>query len=145
MKIDSSTGLYRRAAALLAFVAAALMFGTFAGATVPPPRRSSRSTSAPSAAPISSARAVNDAGQVVGYSASASGESHAFSWTQAGGMVDLGTLGGRSSNAFAVNDAGQVVGTARPPRRKSRVLVDAGGRDDRPRHARRRASSAPTR
>ena len=33
MNIDSSTGLYGRAAALLAFVAAALMFGTFAAAT----------------------------------------------------------------------------------------------------------------
>ena len=35
---------------------------------------------------------------------------HAFSWTPAGGMLDLGTLGGRDSEARAVNAAGQVVG-----------------------------------
>jgi probable HAF family extracellular repeat protein len=34
---------------------------------------------------------------------------HAFSWTQAGGMIDLGTLGGPSSQAWGV-DNGQVVG-----------------------------------
>ncbi len=36
---------------------------------------------------------------------------HAFSWTQAGGVVDLGTLGGRFSFAYAVS-GGQVVGLA---------------------------------
>ena len=40
-------------------------------------------------------------------------ETHAFSWTQADGMVDLGTLGGTSSIAFAVNEGGQVVGDSR--------------------------------
>src|SRR4051794_12756852 len=35
--------------------------------------------------------AVNDAGQVVGQSDTSAGELHAFSWTQAGGMIDLGT------------------------------------------------------
>ena len=58
----------------------------------------------------SSAAAINNLGQVVGDSYTASGESHAFSWTAAGGMVDLGTLGGTDSNATAVNDLGQVVG-----------------------------------
>src|SRR5919201_330131 len=42
------------------------------------------------------ARAVSDNGQVVGSSNTASGQTHAFSWTQAGGMVDLGTLPGAS-------------------------------------------------
>jgi probable HAF family extracellular repeat protein len=56
------------------------------------------------------AHAVNDNGQIVGWSYTASGSRHAFSWTQAGGMVDLGTLGGQFSLAFAVNDNGQVVG-----------------------------------
>ena len=34
---------------------------------------------------------------------------HAFSWTGAGGMVDLGTLGGMS-RADGVNQTGEVVG-----------------------------------
>jgi uncharacterized repeat protein (TIGR01451 family) len=59
----------------------------------------------------SAAAAVNDSGQVVGYSSTAGdSETHAFSWTPSGGMIDLGTLGGSSSVALAVNDSGQVVG-----------------------------------
>jgi probable HAF family extracellular repeat protein len=39
------------------------------------------------------------------------GRDHAFSWTAAGGMIDLGPLpGGIASIAHAVNDRGQVVG-----------------------------------
>lgn len=49
--------------------------------------------------------AVDDDGQVVGTSGA-----HAFMWTPAGGMIDLGTLGGRYSGAVAINDLGQVVG-----------------------------------
>jgi probable HAF family extracellular repeat protein len=66
----------------------------------------------------SQALAVNNKGQVVGDSITANGQAHAFSWTAAGGMVDLGTLDGTSSraaglffdvNTFSVNDKGQVV------------------------------------
>jgi probable HAF family extracellular repeat protein len=53
---------------------------------------------------------VNASGQVVGYSTIASGEYHAFSWTREGGMIDLGTIGGRNYFTTAVNDIGQVVG-----------------------------------
>ena len=55
---------------------------------------------------------INEAGQVVGRAATASGDEHAFLWTAAGGMVDLGTLGGAGSRSQAegINDAGQVVG-----------------------------------
>ena len=54
---------------------------------------------------------MNGEGQVVGFSSTAGdAESHAFFWTQKGGMVDLGTLGDTISTAFAVNDEGQVVG-----------------------------------
>jgi probable HAF family extracellular repeat protein len=60
------------------------------------------------------ATAVNDSGQVVGYSdmTGNAGPSHAFSWTARGGMVDLGTLGGTASIAAAVNASGQVVGVS---------------------------------
>jgi probable HAF family extracellular repeat protein len=46
----------------------------------------------------SNSRAVsmNSSGQVVGYSELPSDTAtHAFLWTRAGGMIDLGTLGGR--------------------------------------------------
>jgi probable HAF family extracellular repeat protein len=58
----------------------------------------------------SSAIAVNATGQVVGYSELRDGSTHAFSWTEQGGMIDLGTLGGQYSVANAVNASGQVVG-----------------------------------
>ena len=54
--------------------------------------------------------AVNETGQVVGYSYTGNVELHAFSWTAGHGMVDLGTLGGTQSTASAVNSTGQVVG-----------------------------------
>jgi probable HAF family extracellular repeat protein len=59
---------------------------------------------------FSDAADVNEAGQVVGTSATASGEDHAFLWTPSAGMRDLGTLGGRYSTATAINDFGVVVG-----------------------------------
>ena len=64
------------------------------------------------------ASAVNDNGQVVGsvanygYACNCFQAAHAFSWTAAGGMIDLGTLGGTDSEATAVNSNGQVVGYA---------------------------------
>lgn len=60
--------------------------------------------------PSSVALALDDAGQVAGYSDTASGERHAFVWTPAAGMVDLGTLGGTMSVPQAENASGQVVG-----------------------------------
>jgi probable HAF family extracellular repeat protein len=49
----------------------------------------------------------------VGYSLTAENTAqHAFSWTAAGGMVDLGTLGGTQSSAAGVNANGQVVGSS---------------------------------
>ena len=59
------------------------------------------------------AYALNDNDQVVGTSDLPSGYQHAFSWTAATGMVDLGaTLGGTGSEARAVNDNGLIVGSS---------------------------------
>jgi len=71
------------------------------------------------------ATAINDLGQLVGFSQPASGSGlHAFLWTPSapgattGTMIDLGTLGGTNSWAMGVNDAGVVVG---------RSLTSSGG------------------
>ena len=59
----------------------------------------------------SNARGINVFGQVVGYSTTAGGATHAFIY--AGGMMaDLGTLGGTSSYAYGISDGGQIVGTS---------------------------------
>jgi len=60
----------------------------------------------------SQAKAINDAGQVVGSSDLGQGVLHAFIWTSASAMQDLGTLTGPSgqSAAYAINSAGVVVG-----------------------------------
>jgi probable HAF family extracellular repeat protein len=59
----------------------------------------------------SRALAINDSGQVVGYS-SGSGV-RAFLWSKTSGMQSLGTLaGGHLSEAYSINDRGQVVGVS---------------------------------
>jgi probable HAF family extracellular repeat protein len=56
----------------------------------------------------SGAQGINNAGQVVGYVSTSTGN-RAFLYS-GGTMTDLGTLGGSSSIANGVNDTGQVVG-----------------------------------
>jgi len=61
------------------------------------------------------AYAVNDSGQIVGYSMTAALEQHAFLWTQSGGMVDLNVFLPEGSSwvlqvAHDINDAGWIAG-----------------------------------
>ena len=79
--------------------------------------------------------AVNDHGQVVGKKATA-GRLHAFSWTAAGGMVDLGTLGGTTAAVGVTITVRSSV--QQPPWRQPapRVLVDGRRGNGGPRYSR---------
>jgi probable HAF family extracellular repeat protein len=60
----------------------------------------------------SGALAINNRGDVVGYSQGPSGM-RAFLWTRSNGMKALGILsGGNSSRALAINDSGVIVGSS---------------------------------
>jgi probable HAF family extracellular repeat protein len=62
--------------------------------------------------PLSAATGINDAGQIVGYSATVAGAIHAFLWED-GVMTDLGTLSGDLlSLAASISEAGHVVGVS---------------------------------
>jgi probable HAF family extracellular repeat protein len=65
----------------------------------------------------SGAVAINNAGQIVGFSPSPTGR-HAVLWSAAGVIQDLGTLGGSTSQAIDINASGLVIG-------KSLVAGDA--------------------
>jgi probable HAF family extracellular repeat protein len=56
--------------------------------------------------------AINDAGTVVGQAPNANSNKHAFSYTAAGGVKDLGTLGGSSSSALSINNNNWIVGNS---------------------------------
>jgi probable HAF family extracellular repeat protein len=65
---------------------------------------------------ISQAAGINNLGVAVGTAVPDGGNTHAVRWNAAGGITDLGSLGGSlGSGANAINDAGEVVGySARP-------------------------------
>jgi probable HAF family extracellular repeat protein len=58
------------------------------------------------------ASGINEAGDIAGNGKLDSGQVHAFLWTEADGMVDIGTLATKASSSIAIglNDVGQVVG-----------------------------------
>jgi len=66
---------------------------------------------------LSGAYAINNGGQVVGWSTMPDNVTlHAFVWSAVDGMRDLGTLGGTgATEARSINDAGQVVGGSGVP------------------------------
>lgn len=66
---------------------------------------------------------INEQGQLVGQSASSDDEGrlHAFLWTPAEGLLDLGSPGYKSE-AFAVNELGQVVGAIEDAEGRSRAF-----------------------
>ena len=57
----------------------------------------------------STALGVNAVGQVIGADSDSTGQ-HAFSWTQSGGVVDVGDFGGTQTFPYDLNSNGQVVG-----------------------------------
>jgi probable HAF family extracellular repeat protein len=80
----------------------------------------------------SEASDINESGDIVGWSDTASGGTHAFVYRD-GKMLDLGTLGGANSYASAVNSAGDIVGSSGTPSGavhaflyKNGVMLDLG-------------------
>ena len=80
--------------------------------------------------PVSVPLALNNHGEVVGWSSTAGNETaHAFLFRQ-GRMIDLGTLGGKISDATSINDRGEIVGRSNTAPGSSQVnaFLERGGK-----------------
>ncbi len=75
----------------------------------------------------STARAINDQGQVAGNSTDVSNKVHATLWSKGQPPKDLGDLGGGQSFALGISDAGEVVGWSTNSNNQSRAFLYAGG------------------
>ena len=64
---------------------------------------------------------------VVGSAYTAARNPNAFYWSAAGGMINLGTLGGTSSSAYGVNDLSRVVGASTNSSGVQRAFVYGSG------------------
>ncbi|MDQ3800046.1 MAG: DUF3466 family protein, partial [Acidobacteriota bacterium] len=74
----------------------------------------------------SEARAINDSGQIVGYTFNSAQQKRAFLYTN-GAMQDLGTFGGAESVAYDINNAGQIVGWAKNAAGREQAFLYSGG------------------
>jgi len=73
------------------------------------------------------AAAINNRGQVVGWSTTSAGDVHAFLW-EGGVMVDLGTApGGSQSYAVDINNRGQIVGISQTAASGARAFLWQNG------------------
>jgi probable HAF family extracellular repeat protein len=75
---------------------------------------------------------INDAGQVAGRFIDANGDRHPFVWTKAGGLVDLGTLGGDVGFGYGINQVGQIVGRSAASGENPLIATLWNGGGDRP-------------
>jgi probable HAF family extracellular repeat protein len=71
--------------------------------------------------------AINDLGEVAGYTLMPNFTYHAFLF-RAGAMVDLGTLGGPYSYAWGINSLGEVTGNSEAGNRVPLAFLYSGGR-----------------
>jgi hypothetical protein len=122
MNRNPSGNLYRSAVALLVLVAAVLFLGVSAGGARADGSPFTAVALPTLASPLdyaAQAQKLNDAGQVVGLAMNhptppAIFEAHVFSWTSAGGMVDISTGSGYDTNTVrAVNSGGQSMTAAK--------------------------------